>query len=255
MSTILDALKRSEAERRQTDTAPAASGPALPRPARVGWLWIPALLVAGLLAGWLLFGREPADTVATPDPGAVPARTASAADTAAESAPSRDHAPVQAPEPVAVDVPRPTAPPQPEPMATVPDETVTDEPTPTEQPAVEQERPEDVVSEPPARPARVDLTPPPRSRPTEPGAATTAAPVYPLVTTLPPGPERTLFADSAINVHVWSEDPARRFVLINLKRHEEGDALGDGMAIAEIVPDGVVVEIDGERYLWQAQGR
>lgn len=56
-----------------------------------------------------------------------------------------------------------------------------------------------------------------------------------------------------MDVHGWAEDPAQRFVLINLKRRVVGDALDGGARLVEIVPDGVVVELDGQRVLLPRQ--
>jgi len=50
-----------------------------------------------------------------------------------------------------------------------------------------------------------------------------------------------------INVHVYNEDPSRRFVLINGQRRKEGDSLDNGAYIERISPEGVILEWRGMR--------
>lgn len=50
-----------------------------------------------------------------------------------------------------------------------------------------------------------------------------------------------------IDALAWSEDPAQRFAIIDLKRREVGDALGGGATLVAIRADGVVVEVGGQR--------
>lgn len=51
-----------------------------------------------------------------------------------------------------------------------------------------------------------------------------------------------------VNVHAWAEDPAARFVLINLKRYQEGDRLDEGPIVRHILPGGVVLEFEGTLF-------
>ena len=50
-----------------------------------------------------------------------------------------------------------------------------------------------------------------------------------------------------IDAHVWSDDPAQRFAVIDLKRRAVGDALGGGATLVEITAEGVVIEVAGRR--------
>lgn len=50
-----------------------------------------------------------------------------------------------------------------------------------------------------------------------------------------------------IDVHVYNDNPDRRFVLINGQRRVEGDALDNGAVIDSIAPDGLVLEWRGMR--------
>jgi hypothetical protein len=56
-----------------------------------------------------------------------------------------------------------------------------------------------------------------------------------------------------VDVHGWADEPAQRFVIINLKRRVAGDALDGGATLVEIVVDGAVVELDGRRVLLPRQ--
>jgi general secretion pathway protein B len=51
-----------------------------------------------------------------------------------------------------------------------------------------------------------------------------------------------------LDVHVYSENPQGRFILVNLKKYHEGDALPNGMVLEEILPDGLVMSYQGERF-------
>jgi general secretion pathway protein B len=50
-----------------------------------------------------------------------------------------------------------------------------------------------------------------------------------------------------VTVHVYSEDPAKRFVIIKSLRLREGDRTDDGLVVEEIRPDGVVLSAEGQR--------
>ena len=51
-----------------------------------------------------------------------------------------------------------------------------------------------------------------------------------------------------VTVHVYSEDPAKRFVLINSLRAQEGERIESGVMIEEIRPDGVILSFEGHRF-------
>ena len=56
-----------------------------------------------------------------------------------------------------------------------------------------------------------------------------------------------------LDIHVYSEQPADRFVFINMGKYKEGDTLNEGPAVREIRPDGVVLEQGGTRFLMPRQ--
>jgi len=51
-----------------------------------------------------------------------------------------------------------------------------------------------------------------------------------------------------VDIHAWSEDPETRFVLINLRRYQEGDRLNEGPLVRRILPDGVVLDSNGTLF-------
>lgn len=65
---------------------------------------------------------------------------------------------------------------------------------------------------------------------------------------LPPA-VRADFPGLRIEVHVYDDDPAKRWILVNGQRYREGEVLSEGPQLVEIRPDGVVVEHRGERAL------
>lgn len=56
-----------------------------------------------------------------------------------------------------------------------------------------------------------------------------------------------------VNIHAWSENPQERFVLINLRRYQEGDRLQEGLLLHRIVRDGVVLEFEGTLFFLPRQ--
>jgi general secretion pathway protein B len=212
MSFILDALKKAESERSRN------SGPVLmdvriaPSRQRLPlWAWILGCVLLANLAGvaWLLLRKPPA-----PAPGAV--------------------AIVAPPGPAA-----PT-PEMPAPAPTLP--------AATPQPAVI----EPVLVQPPAAavPLPTALLPP--------VVKPQPAPVTPRIT--PPRTDnlptlQDLIAQGVslpalqLNLHVYDEAPASRFVLLNSQRLREGDEVADGVRVESIVPRGVVLSARGRRFI------
>jgi general secretion pathway protein B len=52
-----------------------------------------------------------------------------------------------------------------------------------------------------------------------------------------------------LDIHVYSDDPAERFVFINMTKHRERSKLGEGPTVVEITPDGVILEHQGTTFL------
>jgi general secretion pathway protein B len=51
-----------------------------------------------------------------------------------------------------------------------------------------------------------------------------------------------------LDVHVYSEEPRKRFILVNLEKYREGERLASGLLLEEILPDGMVMSYQGERF-------
>jgi general secretion pathway protein B len=56
-------------------------------------------------------------------------------------------------------------------------------------------------------------------------------------------------AEMHLDIHVYSENPADRFVFINMTKHREGSTTAEGPVVREIRPDGVVLEHQGRVFL------
>ncbi len=54
--------------------------------------------------------------------------------------------------------------------------------------------------------------------------------------------------DLHLDIHVYSEAAAERFVFVNMVKHREGSVLTEGPRVAEITVDGVVLDYQGRRF-------
>ena len=52
-----------------------------------------------------------------------------------------------------------------------------------------------------------------------------------------------------LDLHVYAERPPDRFVMINMHKLREGEALHDGVRVEAITPDGAVMSYNGSRFL------
>ena len=55
--------------------------------------------------------------------------------------------------------------------------------------------------------------------------------------------------DMHLDIHVYSGQPADRFVFVNMSKYKESATLAEGPKVIEITPDGVVLEHLGNRFL------
>lgn len=53
-----------------------------------------------------------------------------------------------------------------------------------------------------------------------------------------------------LSMHVYSADPATRFVILNDSRMTEGEKTPDDVTLEKIVPDGVILEFEGHRFFY-----
>ena len=59
------------------------------------------------------------------------------------------------------------------------------------------------------------------------------------------GSQRERLPGLRLSLHMWNQDPARRFAVIDGQRRVEGDRLGDA-TITAIDREGVLLEMDGQ---------
>ena len=218
MSLILEALRKSEAERRRAQVPDllAEPQPAAPvaRIASPRWpLWVGAAFVA--LVALLLVLRNQAAKV---DAGI--AATVEPAPAVA----SEDVAPIERPAPrpaPAIKRPLVIAPPAPAPA------------TPTTR-----------ATAPAVAAIPAPLPPPPR---TVPAPTPTPPPVaqdnFERVTDLGPD-DRKALPPLKLSMHMWNDVPAQRFVIIDGTRLVVGDHLGP-LVVADILTDGVLLDWNG----------
>ncbi len=60
-------------------------------------------------------------------------------------------------------------------------------------------------------------------------------------------------AELHLDIHVYSEDPAGRFVFINMVKHREKSRIAEGPTVNEITPDGVILRYQGRNFLLPRQ--
>jgi general secretion pathway protein B len=228
MSYILDALKKADQERTLGDVPDleAAHWGERRRQRSYRWVWVlgALLLINGALLVMLL-GHD--DTVLSGSDG-LPAQP----ETMPVTPVPREHAETSPPQEIA----RPRE--------------------PVYVPQVPAKRSTTNVWQAPATPAETVVNQP------QP-AATTPAPVF----VPPPAPApvpakasgvpwwndlslefRSGFTLPHIDVHVYSDDPGRRFILVDLQKFREGETLDNGAVLEEILPDSIQLFYQGTRF-------
>lgn len=223
MSLILDALRKSE-NQRQRESGPvlAVVPEAVERRAPAPWMWILGALLALnvlVLAALLLFDSDPEPATLEAAPGT------------SRSAPT-----VRVRAPMAVDLPAP-------------------------RPAGGEVRPLAVELSPAMRPASATGTAGANAtapRLATPARAESQAPVAPSGNGHEPNlPSfNELVVKGQLNVpamhldiHVYSDDPAERFVFLNMRKYREGDDTREGPQVERIAVDGVVMSHEGRRFV------
>ena len=51
-----------------------------------------------------------------------------------------------------------------------------------------------------------------------------------------------------LDIHVYSDEPEKRFIMVDLKKYREGQTLASGLLLEEILPGGMVMSYRGERF-------
>lgn len=220
MSFILDALRKSEHERRMETAPDIMHAPAaVARQSLPAWsiVLIAALAAALIAVSALSWWQRPTSTITE------------AADVPAPAAPLPVAAPPQ------VSLPAPTAV-QPSTAANVaeaapvlPAEVAREEVTAVQAASTAAAAPAP-AAEPPA--SETDLT---------------QLPVYPAIAA-----EGISVGTLQMQLHVHSGVTTNRFVVINGVRQREGDTMSEGLLVEEIVPEGAVLSYQGRRFLLTA---
>lgn len=213
MSFILDALKKSESERKRQGAPGIASIPDAGRqntPAR--WPWV----VAGLLTINLIVLTV---VVLKPAPAIAP-------QTGADTSPAES---TRVPEPATRELPDPV-PAAVTPAQSAPAQSVAD--------SVDAGGVSTRASQTPT----VTNVEPPAARPP------TITEGLPTLRELIAAGQMQL-PDMHLDIHVYSGQPDDRFVFVNMTKYTEGATLTEGPSITEITPDGVVLDYFGTRFL------
>jgi general secretion pathway protein B len=220
MSFILDALKKSEAER-QRQAGPALLEMRVLPPQRRLPLWAIAvgllLIVNVLVLGWFALRREPAPAAAPPPP-AVAAVSAAAAPAALPNA-TPNTAPVMVPPLVNTDA---------------------DTGGGAESAAAPAGRS--------AAAAAAESDNPADNAPAENSAPGTVS--------IARGPALQNYSELngklpelRLDLHVYAANPAERYAFINMHKVREGEVTPEGVRVMEITNDGVVLDYRGTEFL------
>ena len=207
MSLILEALRKSEAERRRAVVPDLLAEPAMAAPAAAAtqqrWpLLVGGAAVVALLAWFAMRDRAPAPIEVAPV-----AKVEAPAPRVIEQPKPEQVAPVPQ-RPLVVATP---APPKPAPVAAP------------------------VVDEPPARIEPLRTAPPPPA----PVAIDTTERVADLGAA-----DRKQLPPLKLSMHMWNDDAGQRFVIIDGTRLRVGERMGS-VTVADIVPDGVLLDWNG----------
>ena len=269
MSFILDALKKSEAERRQGEVPSLQNdlGSAPPRRRSI-WplvLTFALLLNGAVLGGWLLLRNEEDPPVAKSSGeldrilASRAARTEPARDLTSNSAPlvketeptavkTLAKQPVQPEQPVVRIPAEPShlkqagVTPKAEPKSPAPAAIKTPVAAPESSASRKTRVAQQVKPVEPVKPAQ-----PPTATEQAPVAAPAPAEAFPLISELPAA-VRSGLPGLNLQLHFFSQDPARRMVRLNGSNLREGDRGGDGLSVVEITPDGIRLSCQGVRF-------
>ena len=217
MSFILDALRKSELERQRQSGPSIAEMPVALDDRRLPW----ALLAIGVLlavnVGVLLYFvlRDDATAVAATESAAAPAPVAAAPVATAPAAAAPPVVPVELPpatESTLADAGAPVAPATPG------------------------------SSSPPPAPDATLLPVAPVTYAPGPGSANP-----PSIDELPAQATAGL-PELSVDLHIYTDDPAKRAVFINGRRYQRGGVLAEGPTVEEITREGVVLSYHGRRF-------
>lgn len=236
MSFILDALKKSESDR-QRQSGPSLFEVKVAAPRRRLPVWAIAIAVLlginVIVVSWILLrhAARPASPATASSASPAVSATVVAARTATATAGVRPAARASG----TTAAPAPQNAPQPAPASSAP------APTP-EAPAPGTVRVEGQGAAAGESPA---VAPTGSAAATAPQEEGQALPLYQQLAAAPGAGLPRLHLD----LHVYASDPRNRYVMINMHRLQEGDALPDGVQVIAIRPDGVVLSYRGSQFL------
>lgn len=238
MSYILDALNKAERERKRGAAPALDGGPTLtsdvPTPHNP-WLWIALLAVVfnAALAALLVWSslQDKPGVAEQPPAAAVPATPPAAAAAPVNPAPPADlAAPPQPNDPL--ETLRPAQPLVPK--SSIPLMTDAELQQQARARELEEQAAAAQAAAPPPPPEPRDETPPPLE-------------TIPLQIELPQELQQAL-PQLRVDVHVFDDARANRFVMINLRRYREGDEIAPDLILERVTREGMVLIFHGERF-------
>jgi len=248
MSLILEALRKSEAERR-LGSAPdlLAPMPVLRVPARrTPWpLWIAgACVLAAMASVWWWMRATPTTIAPTANQSMPTASQGETNNTGARNATGETQPSVPQPPAIALpvaNVPSPAAPAS-KSVAELPTPRVAAAPAPpmSLRPSIKTSAPK-LADEPTAMPAPPTSTATPAPAPTDEPALSTLADL--------PVDERNGLPGLKVSMHVYADDPAQRFMIVDGQRVGEGARIANGVILVRIRRDGAEIDVRGRRLL------
>jgi general secretion pathway protein B len=237
MSFILDALKKSE-HARQRQAGPALFEVKVVQPRRTVPIWavviVLLVLINVLTLGWIALSRRPATP---PQPAAAAAALTRSASPG--PAPTPQSAVISPPGSAAAPAtPAATqAPPGSAAIGAATSASAAQSTTAAPSPAAA--TPQDPADFEPA------LQPAASAPPSGAAQPSGSLPLYAQIAAEPGSTLPRLHLD----LHVYSPRPRQRFVMINMQKLHQGDALADGVSVVQIRPDGVVLSYQGRQFL------
>ncbi len=227
MSLILDALRKSERTRQQTLTGRVSAADAPPARAHVPVPWtvlIGILLIVNVIVLAIIFWRSHSQAVVPTSPET---RTVTSAPAATQSVPAY-HPEVRSLAAEAATINK---------LPASPANAVFAAPAASPAKAASTNTASPVTTTTPAALAIVPAT----------GADLSGENAPPL-DTLPLAFQQSL-PPLHLDVHSYAQKPSDRFVIINMQRYQAGDTLKEGQKVIRIVPEGVILDYNGQRFL------
>ncbi|MCG7940794.1 MAG: general secretion pathway protein GspB [Candidatus Thiodiazotropha lotti] len=238
MSLILEALKKAERQHKLGKVpgiSAQASEQQSPGGSRLRWGLLSLLGLAILAIGLYLGGIQ---NRSQPDPQPqAKATPESAAKVAPVTEPMRPPGELTV-RPVSAGQGATTVQPQPE---AAPVETQAPPVDPMTQAAQTVDMPRQPTPQPVVTAKPVQAPPPPAPKPPPPRAI----PLHDM-----PGGFVSNLPEMNIDIHSYDPRPLKRYVLVNMEKYREGDYLAEGPLLIEILPEGVIMEHMGERFIF-----